>query len=325
MNLYSKLFRNFGKLSSEWLDDEVAMELEEKLQSTTNKDFIRWNGVLDKIATVHPGSMTVRDGKLHIESSKDLLDESSQQELASLLKQLCPWRKGPYYVHGIHLDTEWRSDFKWERVAPHISPLKYRTVLDVGCGNGYHCFRMAEDGAQAVVGVDPFILSVMQFRAVHLLSTQQRVCILPLSVDDVPQKQWFDTVFSMGLLYHRKSPIDHLFQLKGFLRPGGEMVLETLVIEGENGQVLVPKNRYAMMRNVWFVPSIESLRSWIERVGFVDVRLVDVNQTTFEEQRRTEWMSFDSLSDFLDPLDANLTQEGYPAPRRAVFVATKPQ
>ncbi|MEW8068099.1 MAG: DUF1698 domain-containing protein, partial [Candidatus Thiodiazotropha endolucinida] len=43
--------------------------------------------------------------------------------------------------------------------------------------------------------------------------------------------------------------------------------------------------------------------------------------TTIEEQRATEWMRFESLADYLDPADRSLTIEGYPAPRRAVFVA----
>ena len=56
----------------------------------------------------------------------------------------------------------------------------------------------------------------------------------------------------MGVLYHRRSPIDHLLELKGCLQTGGELVLETLVIDGGLGEVLVPENRYAKMRNVWF-------------------------------------------------------------------------
>ncbi|PMC22346.1 tRNA 5-methoxyuridine(34)/uridine 5-oxyacetic acid(34) synthase CmoB, partial [Klebsiella aerogenes] len=44
----------------------------------------------------------------------------------------------------------------------------------------------------------------------------------------------------MGVLYHRRSPLDHLWQLKDQLAPGGELVLETLVIEGDENTVLVP-------------------------------------------------------------------------------------
>ncbi len=88
--------------------------------------------------------------------------------------------------------------------------------------------------------------------------------------------------------------------------------------------VLVPGDRYAQMRNVYFIPSAPALKNWLEKCGFVDVRIVDMSVTSTEEQRRTEWMVTESLADFLDPNDASKTVEGYPAPLRAVLIARKP-
>ncbi len=306
-----------------WVDDALIAAAREKLTDTGNRDIVRWNEALLALHAFPGGTLHVTDGRLCIDDDTIRLSSAGVAELIDILRQFSPWRKGPIYIHGIHIDTEWRSDFKWERVAPHISPLWGRVVLDVGCGNGYHCFRMAQDGAAAVLGVDPFMLSNMQFWAMTHFAGQNNVCVLPIGVDDVPMAEHFHTVFSMGLLYHRKSPIDHLFQLKGVLKPGGEVVLETLVIDGGEGEVLVPGDRYAMMRNVWFIPSVKSLEAWMKRVGFENVRVVDVTRTTVAEQRKTEWMTFDSLADFLDPTDRTLTVEGYPAPLRAVLVANK--
>jgi tRNA (mo5U34)-methyltransferase len=228
-------------------------------------------------------------------------------------------------VFGIHIDTEWRSDWKWNRLKDHIAPLADRTVLDVGCGSGYHCWRMAGEGARLTIGIDPTLLYVMQFAAIQRLANQDHVHVLPLGIDDLPQGlSGFDTVFSMGVLYHRRSPIDHLFELKSLLRPRGELILETLVIEGEAGRVMVPADRYAQMRNVWFLPSSETLVAWLQRCGYEDVRVVDVNRTSLEEQRSTDWMRFNSLADFLMPEHPELTVEGLPAPTRAVIVAQTP-
>ena len=63
--------------------------------------------------------------------------------------------------------------------------------------------------------------------------------------------------------------------------------------------------------------------AWLRRCGFVDARVVDVSTTTTAEQRRTDWMRFESLAESLDPENPQLTVEGYPAPRRAVFVANR--
>jgi tRNA (mo5U34)-methyltransferase len=77
------------------------------------------------------------------------------------------------------------------------------------------------------------------------------------------------------------------------------------------------------MRNVWFLPSTKTMLLWLRRCGFKDVACVDISRTSVKEQRRTEWMKFESLADFLDPKDHTKTIEGHPAPLRAIFTATK--
>ncbi|WP_136064621.1 tRNA 5-methoxyuridine(34)/uridine 5-oxyacetic acid(34) synthase CmoB [Modicisalibacter radicis] len=256
------------------------------------------------------------------------LDDADRRRCHNLLKALMPWRKGPYRLAGIDIDSEWRSDWKWQRVAPHLAPLAGRRVLDVGGGNGYHAWRMASAGAAFVLVIDPSPRFYYQFQAVrHFVGGADggRTHFLPAGIEDVPANlEAFDTLFSMGVFYHRASPLDHLLQLRGALRPGGELVLETLVVEGDATTVLMPGERYARMPNVYFLPSSAALCHWLERCGFTNVRVVDEAPTSLDEQRRTEWMTFQSLADFLDPEDRTRTIEGHPAPRRAVIVANKP-
>lgn len=256
------------------------------------------------------------------------LSDAQRRQAENLLRKLSPWRKGPFSLGGIEIDCEWRSDWKWQRVAPHLSSLAGRRVLDVGGGSGYHAWRMAGAGADFVLVIDPSPRFFYQFQAVrHFVGDADggRTHFLPIGIEDVPEKlEAFDTVFSMGVLYHRPSPLDHLLQLKETLRPGGELVLETLVVEGDANIVFMPGERYACMPNVYFLPSSNALCHWLGRCGFVDVRVVDEATTTLDEQRATEWMTFQSLADFLDPKNRSRTIEGYPAPRRAVIVARKP-
>lgn len=269
--------------------------------------------------------------QVHLDSDIISIDvELSQADKAktnSLLRQLMPWRKGPFSLAGIGIDTEWRSDWKWQRVYPHLSDLTGRRVLDVGGGSGYHGWRMYGAGASFVMIIDPSPRFFFQFHAVrHFVgdADHHATHYLPVGIEDLPpQLEAFDTVFSMGVLYHRRSPLDHLHQLREALRPGGELVLETLVVEGNEQTVFMPGERYACMPNVYFLPSSAALVHWLERCGFDDIRIVDENVTSLDEQRSTEWMQFQSLKDFLDPQDTRLTIEGYPAPRRAVLVARR--
>ena len=305
---------------AERLPDQVAAGLD----PARHGDLPRWEAALAALPEARPGSVDLAADTLRIGHAADLAAGDGER-LEAALRQLHPWRKGPFELFGVFIDTEWRSDWKWQRLAPHIQPLAGRLVLDVGCGNGYHCWRMRGAGAARVIGIDPSPLFVMQFRAVKRYLPAEPVDVLPLGIDDLPpQLAAFDTVFSMGVLYHRRSPLDHLLQLKDALRPGGELVLETLVVEGDAQSVLVPAGRYAKMGNVWFISSPALLERWLERCGFRDVRVVDVTPTRVEEQRRTAWMTFQSLADFLDPNDASRTVEGHPAPVRAIAIARKP-
>ena len=270
----------------------------------------------------------VSSSDVNIESSVSVGDESTLSEglrkkTKHHLMQMKPWRKGPYHLHGLHVDTEWRSDFKWDRLLPHISDLTGKYVLDVGCGSGYHLWRMKGAGAETVVGIDPTQLFLAQFWAVQHFMQNPDVNLLPLGIDDLPALKAFDTVFSMGVLYHRKSPMDFLNQLKNQLVDGGELVLETLIIEGDENTVLVPEDRYAQMRNVWFIPSAKAIVKWLTKAGFKNARLVNIDQTTSDEQRKTEWIDTQSLSDFLDPNVPSKTVEGYPAPLRGIFIANR--
>ncbi|ATF08783.1 tRNA 5-methoxyuridine(34)/uridine 5-oxyacetic acid(34) synthase CmoB [Candidatus Enterovibrio altilux] len=291
-----------------------------KWQSLPHRDMLKWMRVLKKIST-DPPSMSELKNYITI-GTDDELPEEQRIKLKNMLHSFHPWRKGPYRVHGINIDTEWRSDWKWNRVLPHISPLKGRYVLDVGCGNGYHMWRMLGEGAELTIGIDPSELFLVQFEVIRrLMGNAQHVHLLPLGIECLPKLKAFDTVFSMGVLHHRRSPLDHLIQLKSQLVKDGELVLETLVIEGGENEVLVPIECYAKMRNVYFCPSAKALKIWLKKMKFIDVRIVDECATTTDEQRTTKWMTHHSLPDYLDTDNPAKTVEGYPAPKRAILIA----
>ena len=249
-------------------------------------------------------------------------EAAARPALTESLMALHPWRKGPFDLFGVEIDAEWRSDLKWARLAPHIAPLAGRRVLDVGCGNGYYAWRMLGAGARCVLGLDPGVLPLMQFRAVRRYLPHAPVALLPLPSAALDRPlACFDTVFSMGVLYHRRDPLAHLAELRRALAADGELVLETLVIDSTAAEALEPAGRYARMPNVWQVPSPALVTQWLIAAGFDDVRVVDVTPTRVAEQRRTPWMRFESLDACLAPGDATRTVEGHPAPLRAIFLA----
>ena len=238
--------------------------------------------------------------------------------LTEQLLELSPWRKGPFDIFDINIDSEWRSDLKWQRLADKID-LKDKRILDVGCGNGYYMFRMLGAGARFVIGVDPVPLFVVQFKVINKFLRANQLQLLPIGLEALPVMPVFDTVFSMGVLYHRRSPVDHLKDLQSMLVSGGELVLETLVIKGNEETELIPEDRYAGMKNVWSIPTVAQLSSWLQETGFNNIEILDCSATTLEEQRQTQWMRSHSLNQFLNQDDHSLTIEGYPAPMRAMI------
>ncbi len=264
-----------------------------------------------------------------LDASGDSVEVSGGKQLGSpalrqTLMQFHPWRKGPFRFFNIDMDTEWRSNLKWNRFAQAVD-FRGKAVLDVGCGNGYYGWKMLAAGADFVLGCDPFLLYLMQFEVFNKYALNPRQhFVVPMTDAELPgDAAAFDITCSLGVLYHRTSPIDHLQKLASTLKPGGLLLLETLVIDAAQPAVLVPEKRYAKMRNVWFIPSIPMLQLWLKRIGYHHIQVLDVTATTSQEQRKTDWMTFESLDDFLDPTDRTRTIEGYPAPCRAILAASK--
>lgn len=313
--LYDWLQDNGGEA---WLQ-RLAASCEERYRIDYHGLFPQWEAAWK--ALPEKGNATL-DGTCDAVAVRDSSREISADQLRETLMNFHPWRKGPFQFFDVFIDTEWRSDWKWARIAPHLD-LQDKSVLDVGCGNGYYGWRMLAAGASFVLGCEPLQLYNYQFEVFRKYSDfVDRHFVVPITDDELPTNcSVFDVVFSMGVLYHRTSPIDHLRSLKAMLKRKGQLVMETLVIESNEPTVLVPKDRYAKMRNVWFIPSIPMLELWLKRCGFGNIRVADVSKTSFQEQRKTDWMTYESLESFLDPNKPELTAEGYPRPVRATVIA----
>ena len=296
------------------------VELSKQAFEVNNGNIPKWENAIANIQKIQPGQVSFKHPYVAINA------DANNAELTQALKQLMPWRKGPYQIGELKLESEWRGDMKWDRLKDHIKPLAGKTVLDVGSGNGYFTYLMAMQSADIAIGIEPFLLFNYQFQAIRtLIKHPPKAYILPLKLEQMPEGLLFDSVFSMGVLYHQKDHMLHIQQLKNVMAKDGELILETLIIDKQHGDQIIPEDRYARMRNVWCLPSTDTLHSWLQTAGFKNIKLVDVTKTTSEEQRATHWIgdTTQSIKDFLDPNDDNLTIEGLPAPKRAIFICQK--
>ncbi|MYD43854.1 MAG: tRNA 5-methoxyuridine(34)/uridine 5-oxyacetic acid(34) synthase CmoB [Gammaproteobacteria bacterium] len=245
----------------------------------------------------------------------DTTSVDAYELLSQSIRLLKPWRKGPFRLCGHFIDAEWRCDFKWRRFGDRLD-WRNKTVLDVGCGNGYFGFQALNAGAISVLGVESFMLYVMQAALLNWYAQTPHV-VVPLRFGEEAVNGLFDVVLSMGVIYHQRDSDSHLNALFRHCRPSGQVVLESIIADED----FVPEDRYAGMRNVYLIPSIKTLKNKLEQAGFKDPQLIDVSATANEEQQKTRYMPFHSLADALDPQDQTTTIEGYPAPKRAILMA----
>ena len=321
MNLFDKdLVIFFDDFSLKKISKK-CLEISNQSYQANNGNIPKWSQAIDIIDSLPKGKLSLKQPYINI--NHDSIDSES---LFNALHKLAPWRKGPFMINEITLESEWDGNMKWQRITKHIKPLINKRVLDVGAGNGYFTLRMAMEGAKRALGIEPFLLFNYQFRAIKsMIESPLNSLLLPVKLEEMPKMDIFDTVFSMGVLYHQRDHMAHLSQLREMMAPDAELVLETLVVESPDDFILVPKGRYANMRNVYSIPSIKTLKSWLKDVNFNNIRVVDVAKTTTAEQRKTPWIGENaaSLEDFLNPLDDSLTIEGYPAPIRAIVICER--
>lgn len=251
---------------------------------------------------------------------QDEINQTEQQAIRAHLQQFMPWRKGPFSLFGIDVDAEWRSERKWQRLAPFLPDLKDKIIADIGCNNGYYMFRMSHHQPRLVLGLEPSVQHYYCFNSLKNMSGLQNIEIDLLGVEHLPLfPDCFDVIFLMGIIYHRPSPVDTLRDIVTALNPGGTLILETQAIPGEEPYALFPDKTYAKVPGTYFVPTGRCLSNWMQKAGFVDVELFCAHPMSSKEQRKTEWMTFESYADFIQEGAPHLTVEGYPAPLR-VFI-----
>mgnify|MGYP001003856894 FL=1 len=249
-------------------------------------------------------------------------NSQAKDEILTITKELKPWRKGPFKIDDLFIDTEWQSFIKFNILKPFMGEISQKYIADIGCNNGYYMFKMLEFNPAKLIGFDPSIKYRLQFELINALAKTPIKYEL-LGVEDLPSYGLkFDVIFCLGVIYHRSDPIKMLKDLKAGLNKNGVIFLDTMYIEDEREIAFVPNKTYSKIPNIYFVPSISALKNWCERAGFKEFEVLATKKTDENEQRKTEWIDSFSLENFLDPKDKNLTIEGYEAPKR-VYVRIK--
>ena len=328
-NLALQLTQDQHFVPSDYLDlivdqenrDAIATLKDEREAGLYSDKMQSYRKAAESIQSFQPSTLNLDAPIISIGTATDI---ESPQSLESILKTFCPWKKGPFNVFGTLIDAEWRSDLKWDRLRPHITPLENRTVADIGCHNGYFMFRMNQDNPKRVIGFEPVPKHFWNFQLLQNLIRCDRLNFELLGVEHIHYfSRFFDSIFCLGILYHHTDPVGLLRKIHQALAPKGELIVDCQGIPGDRPVALTPAKRYAKAKGIWFLPTQSCLENWIRRAGFQKIKVVFAEPLSTQEQRRTDWANIDSLAEFLNPHDPSLTIEGYPAPWRFYAIAQK--
>jgi len=300
------------------LQEEIRQEL-----AKPKKGHLRFQEPYNRVSHLRARFLDFSGDVVTIGQAEEL-DEANREMVRNTLRAFMPWRKGPFRIFGIDIDAEWRSERKWSRLLPVLPDLRDKVIADVGCNNGYYMFRMAGHEPKLVIGFEPFLQHYYAFKTLNSFASLDFLHNELLGVEHIGHyERCFDVVFLMGILYHRKSPVEALQDVLTAMKPGGTLVVESQAIPGQDPIALFPEKTYAKVPGTFFVPTASCLENWLARAGFKDVEIFCTHPMSSEEQRRTDWMTFESYNDFIDPENPSRTVEGYPAPLRVYLKGVK--
>jgi tRNA (mo5U34)-methyltransferase len=306
------------------LDQQALLSLRQRSQSQRfSHRYRRYWSAVAAIADLHLNSDHFDGTAATIALGRAAeLTVEQRQRLETALRAFCPWKKGPYNLFGIEIDPEWRSDWKWARIIPHLSTLQGRRVADIGCHNGYYMFRMVEQQPDCVIGFEPYVKNFWNFQLLQNIACREELHFELFGVEQIDlYPKFFDTIFCLGILYHHTDPVGLLRKLRTALAPNGELVIDCQGIPGDLPVALTPSKRYANATGIWFLPTQSCLENWLVRAGFHKIQTIFAEPLSVLEQRRTAWADIDSLAESLDAADPAKTIEGYPAPWRFYAIA----
>ena len=105
--------------------------------------------------------------------------------------------------------------------------------------------------------------------------------LMYLSPPELAELGTFDLIWCLGVLYHNVEQLRLLRRLFHLTRTGGLVVIESATtrdrrLAGKNAVEVHWPDLYRNQRTITHLPSRLALRSWLEMVGFTEVRIESV-------------------------------------------------
>lgn len=151
--------------------------------------------------------------------------------------------------------------------------LKDKRVLDVGCWSGGDLLVLAGLGGQVTAIEEHPVAAQAAQRLLGLLNLNTPVLETSLYADKQEWREQFDYAYCSGVIYHVTDPLLLLRILFAYLKPGGDVFIETKGAGGE-GSLCSYSGTLEKGWN-WYAPNEIALGRWMVDAGF-DAKTVRV-------------------------------------------------
>ncbi|MEK4348167.1 class I SAM-dependent methyltransferase [Paenibacillus sp. FSL P4-0184] len=126
------------------------------------------------------------------------------------------YKQMPRSIGGLEAAGEWHV------LQPLIPDLHNKSVLDLGCGLGWHCLYAREQQASSVVGVD---ISEKMLQEAREKTDDPAISYIQMPIEDIEfASEQFDVVISSLALHYVKSFEAICRKVHTYLKPGGSFI-----------------------------------------------------------------------------------------------------
>jgi tRNA (mo5U34)-methyltransferase len=110
-----KLFKDkfdlfFNDLTLHQFKEECLSKSLKALQ-VKNGNIPKWNKSIDELESYSKGELGLNKPYISIQNVG-----TSSENIELSLRKLLPWRKGPFLLNDLVLESEWHGDLKWQRL-----------------------------------------------------------------------------------------------------------------------------------------------------------------------------------------------------------------
>ena len=214
-------------------------------------------------------------------------------EIESRVKELSKkedWNHSYELPYGIRtrtidVDSPGYNPNKWKRLEPILDSIEIenKSVLDIGCSDGYFSIECARKTSESVLGIDLDPLRIERANFINEVFELENINFDVVDLYDIPENG-FDVVLGLGLIH--RVPDIHLC-LKKIAAIGQYVLLEFKTLEGDRPilEEAAGKTKSNKYNKLYSIPTQSYVINKMEEFGMKNYLMFDDRDSSLNYKR----------------------------------------